>query len=44
MVDNPYDASIAPWYSCEFDTTLKTPDVTVDIEDRYRFRPLMKDE
>ena len=44
VVDNPYDASIAPWYSCEFDTTLKTPDVTVDIEDRYRFRPLMKDE
>ena len=44
VVDNPYDASIAPWYSCEFDMTLKTPDVELDIEDRYRFKALVKEE
>lgn len=44
VVDNPYNASIAPWYSCEFDTTLKTPDVELDIEDRYRLKSLQKAE
>ena len=44
VVDNLYDASVAPWYSCEFDTTLKTPDVELDIEDRYRLKGLIKEE
>lgn len=44
VVDNPYDASIAPWYSCEFDTTLRTPEVDADIEDRYRFKAFVTEE
>ena len=44
VVDNPFDTSVAPWYSCEFDTTLKLPDMELDIEDRYRFKALQKEE
>lgn len=44
IVDNPSDASIAPWYPCGFTSELSTPDLTLDIEKRYRFTAFMDEE
>lgn len=44
IVDNPSDASIAPWYPCGFASELSTPDLTLDIEKRYRFAAFQKKE
>lgn len=44
IVDNPSDASIAPWYPCGFTSELSAPDLTLDIEKRYRFTAFMDEE
>ncbi len=43
IVENPTDSNLSPWYSCAFTNQLVTPDLTVNIEDRYRFRFLSDD-
>lgn len=44
IVENPNDALISPWYPCAFGAELITPDVTVRIEDRYRFNKFITEE
>ena len=41
---NPADAQLSPWYPCNFSNEMKTPDVTVKVESRYRFKCLMPAE
>ena len=38
IVENPANPTLSPWYSCAFTNQLVTPDLTVNIEDRYRFK------
>lgn len=44
IVANPADAQLSPWYPCNFSNEMKTPDVTVKVESRYRFKCLMPAE
>ena len=44
IVDNPTNAAIAPWYPCGFTSELSTPDLTLDVEKRYRFTAFMDEE
>ena len=44
IVANPTDAQLSPWYPCNFSNEMKTPDVTVKVESRYRFKCLMPAE
>jgi hypothetical protein len=44
IVENPADAALSPWYPCNFTTEMVTPDTTVAIEDRYRFKKFVDEE
>ncbi len=44
IVENPTSTALSPWYPCSFATELVTPDVTIAIEDRYRFKKFVDEE
>lgn len=38
IVENPSDEELSPWYPCGFSADLTTPDASIAIEDRYRYK------
>ncbi len=40
VMENGTDAALSPWYACDFEHTLTTPDAKYDIEQRYRPKAL----
>lgn len=40
VMENGGDEELSPWYDCSFELTLKTPDASYDIEQRYRPKAL----
>lgn len=44
VVENPTDEALSPWFPCNFSADLRTPDVTVAIENRYRYKNFVEEE
>ena len=38
IVENPGNADLSPWYPCGFSADLTTPDASIAIENRYRYK------
>ena len=43
IVENPADEELSPWYPCGFAADLKTPDASIPIEERYRYKNFVQD-